>query len=334
MKLLRKFLLPLTWLYALILSLRNLFYDWGVFSSKQFSVPVICVGNLSMGGSGKSPTIEYLIRLLKNQYHVATLSRGYGRKTKGFVSLDASNEAVEVGDEPLQFKNKFPEIEVAVDELRAHGIQKILEDKNTEVILLDDAFQHRKVQAGFTILLSVYNDLYVNDFVLPAGNLREPKSGAKRADIIIITKCPPSLSEKEQTQIRLQLNLQKHQKVFFSYIAYQKEAQGLNSKIKLSELQNYTLVTGIANPKPLVDFLNEINPPQKHLKFKDHHNFSASEINIMRQERIILTTEKDFTRLKTSLASDQLFYIPIEMKILDHAEDFNHAILSYVAEFA
>ncbi|GGE28492.1 tetraacyldisaccharide 4'-kinase [Psychroflexus planctonicus] len=331
MKILRKILLPFSVLYALILRLRNFAYDQNWLPSTSFQFPIICVGNLSLGGTGKSPAIEYLIRLLGENYKIATLSRGYGRKTTGFLKVEKNNLALEVGDEPLQFKNKYPEVEVAVDEKRVRGIQHLLNNKDTDVILLDDAFQHRKVKAGFHILLSVYGDLYINDFVLPAGNLREPVSGAQRADIIIITKCPEDLSVEEQERIQKKLKLQKHQKLFFAYIAYKENLISTEKKKKLSELKSYTLVTGIANPKPLLKFLKTVNPPEKHLAFKDHHNFTAEEIKALHQEELILTTEKDFTRLKTQLPNHKLFYIPIEMKILNHAQAFDEAVLEYVS---
>lgn len=330
MKILRKILLPFSIIYAFILKLRNLAFQKAWLTSTAFAHPVICVGNLSLGGTGKSPAIEYLIRLLKNKYQIATLSRGYGRKTTGFMWVKNSNTAAEVGDEPLQFKNKFPDIEVAVDEQRVRGIQNILKKQHNDVILLDDAFQHRKVKAGFNILLTVYNDLYINDFVLPAGNLREPKSGAKRADVVIVTKCPPQLSVEKRQQIKDKLKLQKHQQVFFAYIEYQERVFSLDKSKKLKELKDYTLVSGIANPKPLLNFLNTKNPPQKHLVYKDHHHFTAAEIKHLQKEELILTTEKDFTRLKLHLPAQKLYFISIQMKIMDEAEAFENKILNYL----
>ena len=331
MKILRKILLPFSLLYALILRLRNLTYDRHWLKSTQFQIPVICVGNLSLGGTGKSPAIEYLVRLLSKKYELATLSRGYGRNSTGFIQVEKNHTAVEVGDEPLQFKNKFPNIKVAVDEQRVNGIQRVLKQKKTDVILLDDAFQHRKVKAGFYILLTVYGDLYTRDFVLPAGNLREPASGAKRADVVVVTKCPDNLSIEEQRKFEKKLKLQPHQKLFFAYIAYQENVFSNETSKALIELKNYTLVTGIANPKPLLHFLENENPPQKHLAFKDHHNFTATEIEQLNEEDLILTTEKDFTRLKSHLPAQKLFYIPIEMKILNNAEAFDEAVLEYVS---
>lgn len=198
-------------------------------------------------------------------------------------------------------------------------------------MLLDDAFQHRKVRAGFHILLTVYKDLYVDDFVLPVGNLREPATGAKRADIIIVTKCPEDLSLVEQQKITKKLKLSQHQHLFFGYIAYDQELHSKDKTMNLNELKNYTLVTGIANPKPLLNFLGHQNPPKKHLAFKDHHHFSNAEVEQLNQEEFILTTEKDFTRLQAHLPAHKLFYIPIQMKFITNGKAFDEAILNYVS---
>lgn len=330
MKKIRKLLLPFSLVYALILNLRNYAYHKGWFRSVAFNLPVICVGNLSLGGTGKSPAIEYLVRLLQNNYQLSTLSRGYGRKTKGFKLVQTQHTSEEVGDEPLQFKRKFPTIEVAVDEQRVNGIKQLLQLKKPDVVLLDDAFQHRKLSAGFYILLTVYGDLYADDWVLPAGNLREPASGAKRADVIIITKCPPDLSEKEQQVLLKKLNLKPHQEAFFGYISYATSVFSSNKQIDLNKLKDYTLITGIANPKPLLQHLNKIHPPTKHRAFADHHQFTPKEIAELKKEKCLLTTEKDFVRLKNEIPSEKLFYLPIEMKLLNNAKRFENKILNYV----
>jgi len=218
MQFLRKLLFPFSIIYDGVTTVRNLFFDSGVFGSKSYPLPIIAVGNLSVGGTGKSPMIEYLIRLLQDDHKIATLSRGYRRKSEGFVLADKSTTAADLGDEPMQFYNKFPTIFVAVDANRQNGIAQLLQKANPDVILLDDAYQHRKVTAGFYVLLTKYNDLYADDLLLPAGNLREAKRGAKRANAIIITKCPQSLSDAQKEQIKIQIKPLAHQKVYFSTI--------------------------------------------------------------------------------------------------------------------
>ena len=224
MKFIRFILFPIVPIYYLVTWLRNKFYDTGIMSSKSYNIPVICVGNLSTGGTGKTPMIEYLIRLLKDEKPLATLSRGYKRKTKGFVLADENATADSIGDEPFQFFRKFEHIQVAVDGDRQNGIKQLITSENKpKVILLDDAYQHRKVKAGFNILLTAYNNLYFEDIVLPTGNLREPRSGAKRADIIVVTKCNKDLADTEKSAIANKLKLNKNQKLFFSYIDYAKK---------------------------------------------------------------------------------------------------------------
>lgn len=327
---LRKLLYPFSLLYGGITDLRNIFYDRGIFKSESFDLPVIAVGNLSVGGTGKSPMIEYLIELLK-EYQVATLSRGYKRKTTGFHILEGAETAAAVGDEPLQFKNKFPGVTVAVDENRVHGIKELLKEKDPDIILLDDAFQHRKVQAGLYILLTSYDSLYIDDLVLPAGNLRESAKGAERADIVFVTKCPPSLSKEEMEQIRKKLNLDPLQHLFFSRIEYEEKIFGKDGELLLEELQkrHFTLVTGIANPKPLVDFLKQKGLDFDHRAFPDHHNFSASELESLGKEEMIVTTEKDYMRLKNAILDRNLFYLPIRSRIMSRSLEFERLILDF-----
>ncbi len=270
--------MPFSLLYGSILALRNLCYDKGWFKSKSYAIPIICVGNLSTGGTGKSPMIEYLISFLKEDYKVAVLSRGYKRKTDGFRDVLINSKAEDVGDEPLQIKRKFPEVMVAVCADRQEGIEKIRIKAN--VILLDDAFQHRKVSASTNILLTAFNDLYVHDMVLPAGNLRESKRGAKRADLVMVTKCPEKHSHAKLQEIQYILNLKPTQKIYFSKIIYDDSICGISKTLPLNYLlnKNFTLVTGIANPKPLVEFLKQNQFNFEHKKFPDHHHFSNSEI--------------------------------------------------------
>jgi tetraacyldisaccharide 4'-kinase len=311
---------------------RNILYDFGWKKSKSYNFPIICVGNLSVGGTGKSPMIEYLIRLLKTDYNIATLSRGYKRETSGFKLANKNDSAKTLGDEPYQFYNKFAkEIQVAVDTNRQNGIETLRKLNNKpDVILLDDALQHRKVQAGFNILLTSYNDLYCDDFVLPTGNLREPKSGAKRATFIVVTKCPENLSIQEKEQIKVKLRPNANQLVFFSSINYSKDIFSAKNELKLTDLKKFTLVTGIANPKPLIQFLKSNNLEFKHLNYKDHHSFSEKEIDELAQLEYILTTEKDYMRLKNETKlQDKLFYLPIEVSIDDN-EIFNKEILNFI----
>lgn len=328
----RKLLLPFSLLYGGIMDLRNKLYDRGVFKSEAFDLPVIAVGNLSFGGTGKSPMIEYLASLLKEEYRVAILSRGYKRKTKGFYLVAGSETAEEVGDEPLQFKMKLPEVSVAVDENRARGIRQLLETVNPDVILLDDAFQHRKVRAGMYVLLSAYDDLYVEDNVLPAGNLREPKPGASRADILVITKCSPKLTPAEMDQVRKQIKPGDHQHLFFSTVNYDKGIFGKKGSISLRELQkrHFTLVTGIANPKPLVKHLKGLGLRFDHQAFPDHHNFTTSELVDLKKKEFILTTEKDYMRLKKTISDEYLFYLPIRTAFLAKEENFNKLIFRFM----
>lgn len=334
MKLLRKIFFPLVPVYYLVSGLRNKLYDWKVIQSKSYPLPIICVGNLSVGGTGKSPMIEYLIRLFKSSYKVATLSRGYKRNTSGFVLASKNTTFKEIGDEPFQFMQKFEDILVAVDESRQHGIETLLSlDNSPELILLDDAFQHRKVNAGLNILLTTYDNLYIHDWVLPTGNLREPKSGAKRADLVIVTKCP-ALSETEKNKISENLNLNTNQKLFFSSIAYDDFIYSSQKKITLEHLKRsaFTLVTGIANSDPLLNYLKSKELYFEHLNFEDHYNFTQKDLDDFKSKALILTTEKDFGRLKGKIDSDKLFYLPISIKI-DREDLFNKLVGQFVANF-
>lgn len=335
MKLLRILLFPIVPIYYAITWLRNLFYDLGWKKSTSFSFPVICVGNLSTGGTGKTPMIEYLIKLLKSDYKLATLSRGYGRNTKGFRLGNEFETAETMGDEPFQFYSKFKhDIAVAVDGDRVHGIHKLVEKITPQVVLLDDAFQHRKVSAGLNILLTPFNDLYVNDFVLPTGNLREPKKGAKRANIIVVTKCPNNLSEAERKHVIGLLNPEKHQQVFFSYITYSEKVFSKTASRSLNSFTEFILVTGIANPKPLLNVLDGKGLNYQHKSFKDHHVFSANDIaSILTGNKLILTTEKDYMRLlHFEQLQGRLFYLPIEIDFYEKT-NFNNVVKKFVDAF-
>lgn len=311
---------------------RNWLYDSGVLKSRTFSLPVICVGNLSVGGTGKTPMIEYLLHFLVPHYRVATLSRGYGRRTSGFKLLSREDQAEAVGDEPLQFKNKFPQAIVAVDEKRHRGIDTLISEKAPEVVLLDDAFQHRQVKAGLNILLTVHKNLYNADVILPSGNLREPAVGARRADIIVVTKCPESLSLEERHSIRGKLKLRSYQHLFFSYIGYGDHLISKDKSVDVASLKGirFTLVTGIADTAPLLQFLNRIHSDFKHLKFPDHHNFKEEDLKKISAADFIVTTEKDYMRLKDSLVHRHLFYVPIQTRFLQNSGEFDKLISDFI----
>lgn len=330
MNLLRKVLFPFAILYGFITSIRNFLFDKGILKSYSFDVPIIAVGNLSVGGTGKTPQIEYLIRLLSPKYKVATLSRGYKRQSKGFVLADSFSNAEVLGDEPFQFYTKFKNIQVAVDANRKNGIERLLsQSEKPEVILLDDAFQHRKVKAGFYILLTSFGDLYSDDFMLPTGNLRESRRGVKRANLVIVTKCPTALSLEEQNKIKAKLKLEPNQELYFSFIDYDGLVYSGDRVMKVSEIRNVDklLLAGIAKPEPFFAHLRNTN--DECLVFPDHHHFTEKdilEIKNKSQNKIIITTEKDFVRLEGGIPNEQLFYLPIKSSFLSGSENFDRTI--------
>ena len=352
MKILRILLFPFALLYGSIVYLRNKLYDVGIFSSTEFEIPVISVGNLCVGGTGKTPHIEYLIRLLKPEFLIATLSRGYGRKTKGFILSDSLSSTNDIGDEPLQFKKKYPNLQVAVDGNRVRGIKKLLAESSAlQTILLDDSFQHRAVKPGLSIVLTEYHELYLNDYVMPTGSLREFRSGIQRADIIIITKCPTILLPIERKRLIKEINPLPHQRIYYSYIKYGDiiplNSEGINPSAKEYYFERHfsmVLLTGIANTAPLSFYLKDKVKNIEHVRFPDHHQFTANDLetvkkifnNIASANKIILTTEKDAMRLKSPEFSDTLmnlplFYIPIEIDFHDKdKEEFNEQIIHYV----
>jgi len=338
MKFLRFLLFPFSIIYNGITTFRNFLFDWGFLKQTSFKIPIITVGNLSVGGTGKTPQIEYLIRLLNDSLKIAVLSRGYKRKTQGFVLLNDTHSAVDVGDEPLQYFKKFNTIDVAVDVNRVAGITRLIADVSPEVILLDDAYQHRKVKASLSILLTKYDDLFIDDFLLPTGNLRESRRGAKRADLILITKCPKNLTDLSKK--RIVNKLKKYQKnVFFTSISYDKKTSG-DKNIFIKDLKKYQvlLITGIANPSSLLSFLQENKVNFKHFQFSDHHYFTNTEIEMIKTEfaylssskKLILTTEKDYVRLKNSI--EELSYLGIETSFLSRQEEFNSILKSHVKQ--
>lgn len=340
-------LLPFAFIYKLILLFRHWLFDLGIIRSEKFLIPVICVGNLSFGGTGKTPHIEYLTRLLKDNYKVAILSRGYQRKTKGFILAENNSNFEIIGDEPRQYLNKFNDIVVAVDEKRVRGINNLLKlIPKPEVILLDDAFQHRSVSAGLNILLTDYHILYPNDHLFPAGKLRDIKSAAHRADIIIVTKTPKVFSPFIQRLLISIINPQPHQKLYYSYLSY-----GRFTPIKTStnfviprSIGTIFLFCGIANPYPLQEFLQTKCNELVLIDFPDHHNFNEKDIqsiikqydSILGKNKIIITTEKDAMRLIDSpylskFEGIPFFYVPIAVKFhLEETSNFDKEIVDYV----
>ncbi len=312
MQLFRKILYPFSLLYSLVVYVRNFLFDIGVFTSKTFKTPTICIGNISVGGTGKTPMVEFLISILKKDYQVAVLSRGYKRISKGFVLANNKSTVEELGDEPYQIWNKYGDISLAVDADRQNGISTLEKEIKPDVILLDDAFQHRKVKSGFSVLLTSYSELYVDDWYLPTGNLRDSRREVKRANVIVVTKCPQNLSKEEQENIRKRLQPKENQIVLFSYLEYSAQILSFKENVSLDFFtdKKVTLVTGIANPKPFLEYLNGVNLNYEHLAYKDHHFFSADEIAMLNRKELILTTEKDYVRLKDTISN--LYYIPIK----------------------
>lgn len=331
---LRKILFPFALLYGWITQFRNFLYDKGILKSYSFNIPIIVVGNLSVGGTGKTPQIEYLVRLLSTDNKVATLSRGYKRKSKGFILANELSTAMTLGDEPYQMHLKFPNIQVAVDADRKNGIEQLLgQNVPPEIIVLDDAFQHRRVKAGMYILLTTYEELYIDDYLLPTGNLRESKSGANRADVIIVTKCPATLSEQEVKAVKSKLNIEKP--LFFSTVSYDNSVFSSASSLAVADLKSMSklLVAGIAKPEPFFAYLQTGN--DEIMEFSDHHHFSESDIESIikrAEDKLVVTTEKDFVRLKDALPSHQLYYLPIKTMLVSDYNQLDQIILNYVRE--
>lgn len=336
MKFLRNLLLPFSLIYLLVTAVRNFFYNKGIFKSYSFPVPVIAIGNLSTGGTGKTPQTEYLIRLLSDTYKVATLSRGYKRKSKGFVLGSTTSDADILGDEPFQFYQKFPQVRVAVDADRKNGIEQLLLlSPKPQLLLLDDAYQHRRVKAGLYILLTAYGDVYADDFLLPAGNLRESRAGSDRAAVIIVTKCPPALSQNAMDAIVKKLQPNALQKVYFTCIEYDSSVYSEERQLTEDELKTTekVLVAGIAKPKPFFDHLQQ--PGDEVLAYADHHDFTEKELAELEEKskiKIIVTTEKDYVRLRGKLPKNRLFYLPIKSRFLTGGGEFDKIILDYVGK--
>ena len=344
-----EWLLPLSWLYGLGVRLRNQLYEMGILKSHAFGIPVIAVGNITVGGSGKTPHVEYLIRLLKDRMKVAVLSRGYKRKSRGYVLAGPETVSSEIGDEPYQMKNKFPDVFVAVDKDRCEGIRNLTTDettKETDVILLDDAFQHRRVKPGINILLIDYHRLIIYDKLLPAGRLREPQNGKNRADIVIITKCPTDLKPMEFRVLTKAMNLFPYQDLYFSTLEYGCPEPIFDAPvIQTADLrdQNVLLLTGIASPKQMEMDLKPLCKTLTPVTYRDHHRFKAKDLENIRLRfesmpapKVIITTEKDAARITALDNMDEAFRksiysLPIKIKfMLGQEEEFNHKIISYV----
>ena len=333
MKILRKLLFPFSLLYFAITSIRNFLYNKGILTSQDYPKPIIVVGNLNTGGTGKSPMTMLLIESLSKLYTISVLSRGYKRKTKGYIELRTTHSAVEVGDEPLQFKTNHPNVKVAVCADRRYGIAQLID--STDLVLLDDAFQHRRVKGSYNILLTSYGNLFANDYILPVGNLRESRSGAKRANCIVVTKCPMSLSDNKKNAIRRKLQKYHSGPIYFASIAYADEIRSSENNEPISYLEDkpFTLVTGIANPKPLLEHLNKLGLTYTHKAYPDHHPFSEKELEELRGEVRILTTEKDYMRLQGKLGSVPLYYLPIKTVIQEEQEAFVNEVIQHVRSY-
>jgi tetraacyldisaccharide 4'-kinase len=337
-------------LYGLVTSTRNRLYDWHILKQKRFDVHTIGVGNLAVGGAGKTPLVEYLIRLLLNEgTKIATLSRGYKRKTSGFILADDDSTANDIGDEPLLYKTKY-KVQVAVDSDRVNGVKQLmlLDAQKPGVILLDDVFQHRRIKCGLNIVVSDFNNLYFRDTLLPAGTLREFKSGAVRADVIVISKTPENTSPVEIRAILKDVSPRAHQQVFFSYLKYAElySITNINQKLDtLNALFRYRVISfaGIANALPMVNYLKEYAAEVRHIKFPDHHEYMLKDLEDIERyyhsftggNKILVTTEKDLMRLKNKqtwhLARTMNIYIlPVEITFKDKEDVFNEMILKYV----
>ncbi len=343
----RILLFPFSLLYGLAVWIRNRLFDNNILKSDSFNLPLICVGNLSAGGTGKSPLVEFLIRLLKNRWQVAVLSRGYKRKTKGYALAQSTTTALEIGDEPMLFHIKFPDVAIAVGEQRIVAIPQLLHDRpRTGVIILDDAFQHRSVKAGFNILLTDYSNLFTRDWFLPTGDLRDEKSSYRRAQVLIVTKCPPDLSEAEREDIRKEINPLAHHKLFFTAIRYGVPYHIISRRpLPLQPGMEVLLVTGIANPGPLKNYLQDAVDAYYEISYRDHHIYSIDDWkeikkryeNIAAGRKIILTTEKDAVRL-TKFAQElqefPVYVLPIDIQFLFNQEQsFTDLIIKFITEF-
>ncbi len=337
-KLIRILLFPISIIYGFITFIRNKFYDNGILRSTSFNLSIICIGNLSVGGTGKTPHTEYITRLLKDNFKLAILSRGYGRKSKGYILANDIVNSNDIGDEPMQFYTKFgKEVSVSVCESRVEGVQNLIKDINPEIVVLDDAYQHRAIKAGLYVLLSSYNDLFFDDYLLPTGNLREYRRGVNRANIIVVTKSPVNLSQSEKEIVTKKMRKYTDAEIYFSTIVYDNNIFGKKMlRLDFIKDQEVVLLTGIANPKSMIEYLKGRLTITEHLSYDDHYNFTEKDIEIIKKksnDRLILTTEKDYMRLKQfDGIYHQLYYLPIKIKI-DRHEHFDNNILNFINHF-
>ena len=322
-------LYPLSLIYNLYTSFRNFLFDLGIIDSIEYKIPTIGIGNLSTGGTGKSIVVDYIIGKFKNKNKITTLSRGYNRNTKGFIQASNMSTAYEIGDEPFQFYSKHPEINVVVCEDRRKGMNIILKNlPDTDLCIWDDVFQHRFVKPGLMILTTTFQYPFYKDEILPVGNLRENISSAKRADLIVVTKCPDNLSQKDKISFLESLNPNDNQKVFFSSLTYMQKIKSDSEEVDIDVLEDvdFILVTGIADSSYLVNFLKNKALKFKHLKYSDHYNFNKSSIGKitgLSLNKIILTTEKDFGRLRPKINNRDIYYIEVGLKFPKEINEYN-----------
>ena len=333
MKMFKFLLFPFGILYFLVTYIRNKFYDFNLFKSISYNIPLIGIGNLSSGGTGKTPMVEYLIRNFSEKYNTVLISRGYKRSTSGYVRATKNSSSSSIGDEPFQIFNKFKNINTAVDSNRDRAISKILiEEPKTELVVLDDCFQHRKINLKLNIVLTTYRSPFYKDFIIPVGNLREKRSGYKRADIVVVTKCPDLISENELDNIRKKIKLYNYQNLFFTKIIYDNNLKG-DTQINLDQIkQSIILVTGIANSDPIVNFLNKNGIDFEHISFSDHFNYSQHNIDKIEKDngKLILTTEKDFQKVQLLKRINKWVYLEIKISFIENESLFNSLVTKAV----
>lgn len=349
----RWLLLPFTFLYSMIVWIRNKMFDLNLLPSKEFNIPLISVGNITVGGTGKTPHVEYIVRLLHDDQKIAVLSRGYKREKKGFIVAGKESTSSEIGDEPKQIKRKYPDIGMAVDGNRVKGVEKLMKGAagfDPDVILLDDAFQHRYVKPGLSILLVDFNRPLEKDYIMPYGRLRESMYEKKRANIVIVTKTPKELKPIDRRIIAKEMKLFPYQSLYFTYLKYGNLTRVFSQDKALSFDEakekefNVLLITGIANPVPLKEHLSEYFSNISHLNFSDHHNYGPKDVKriikafdkIDSDYKIIITTEKDAIRISDSKSFKEsslpIYYVPVEVEFLDDdKEDFKKRVFSYIS---
>ena len=347
-------LYPLSWIYGIGIYLRNTMYNLNILKSTEFDVPVISIGNITVGGTGKTPHVEYLVQMLKDKFEVVTLSRGYKRKTTGFIEVETTSSVLEVGDEPLQIKNHFPDIIVSVCENRVEGVKKLLNPSNEkvpDVVILDDAFQHRRITPGINILLIDYNRPVTSDHLLPLGRLREGISQLRRANIVIFTKCPEEVTPIKRRILQKDIGLYPYQSMFFTTLEYDKmkpvfAGKRLDKSFYVEKAYSILIVTGIAFPKLVHDYVRKFSDRVKIMAFPDHYLYNKEDIQLMMrnleslpgEKKVIITTEKDSMRLKDrddlpDIFKDSLYFLPAKVKFLENeGKEFNKKILNYVGE--